>query len=71
MTFFKISGASSKNKTSSTATTPSNTPRTSIHLGSGEAPAIKRNNSTMDSAALEKLLQRSSMGHAQAMVLSR
>ncbi|KAF9323422.1 hypothetical protein BG006_001470, partial [Podila minutissima] len=73
MAFFKISGASSasKNKTASTATTPSNTPRTSIHLGSSEAPVIKRNNSTMDSTALEKLLQKSSMSHAQAMAISR
>ncbi|KAG0031009.1 hypothetical protein BGZ82_007174 [Podila clonocystis] len=72
MTFFKISGtSSSKNKTTSTATTPSNTPRTSIHLGSSEAPVIKRNNTTMDSAAIEKLLQKSSMGHSQAMAISR
>ncbi|KAF9313340.1 hypothetical protein BG000_010638 [Podila horticola] len=72
MTFFKISGtSSSKNMTASTATTPLNTPRTSIHLASSEAPAIKRNNGAMDSAALEKLLQKSSMGHSQAMVISR
>ncbi|KAF9200934.1 hypothetical protein BGZ59_003014, partial [Podila verticillata] len=76
MSFFKISGtsssSSSKNKTTSTATTPLNTPRTSIHLASSEAPVIKRNNnSTMDGAALEKLLQRSTMGHVQAMAISR
>jgi len=73
MSFFKISGASSssKNKTASTATTPLNTPRTSIHLASSEAPVIKRNNITMDGAALEKLLQKSTMGHVQAMAISR
>ncbi|KAG0045317.1 hypothetical protein BGZ83_009452 [Gryganskiella cystojenkinii] len=75
MTFFKINGTSSKkNKTASASTTPSQTPRTSIQLNASDVAAVnKTNNNALltPEEALQMLTQRNTMGHMQAMSMSR
>ncbi|KAF9310004.1 hypothetical protein BG003_009046 [Podila horticola] len=68
MTFFKLTGVSSKkNKTASAANTPSQTPRTSIHMDR-ELPAKAV---LTPENALEMLFQKGHMGHMQAMSMAR
>ncbi|KAG0342008.1 hypothetical protein BG004_005787 [Podila humilis] len=70
MTFFKLTGVSSKkNKTASAANTPSQTPRTSIHMDRADIAAPK--NDVTPDAVLEMLLQKTQMGHMQAMSVAR
>ncbi|KAF9079846.1 hypothetical protein BGX29_009066, partial [Mortierella sp. GBA35] len=71
MTFFKISGinsSSKKNKTASAANTPSQTPRTSVHLTPADLAAVHKNTSTvLTPEALEAHFQKANMGHMQAL----
>ncbi|KAI1320409.1 hypothetical protein EDD11_001212 [Mortierella claussenii] len=77
MTFFKLSGinsSSKKNKTASAANTPSQTPRTSVHLTSDDLAAVnKANNQVLTpDAAMDMLFHKSaSLGHMQAMAMAR
>jgi activator of HSP90 ATPase len=74
MTFFKLNGSSStsskKNKTTSAANTPSQTPRTSVHLTAADLAAINTKN-TMTPDALEAHFVKVNMGHMQALSMSR
>ncbi|KAG9325689.1 hypothetical protein KVV02_006192 [Mortierella alpina] len=68
MTFFKIT---KKNKTASAANTPSQTPRTSIHLNASDVAAVNKNTVRTPESALEMLSQKGSLGHMQALSMAR
>jgi len=72
MTFFKINGTSSskKNKTASAANTPSQTPRTSVHLNAVDLAALNKN-TVLTAEALEAHFTKANMGHMQALSMSR
>ncbi|KAG9072493.1 hypothetical protein KI688_000264 [Linnemannia hyalina] len=73
MTFFKLNGtfsSSKKNKTTSAANTPSQTPRTSIHLTGADLAAVNKN-TAMTPEALEAHFVKANMGHMQALSMSR
>ncbi|KAG0272461.1 hypothetical protein BGZ96_005305 [Linnemannia gamsii] len=73
MTFFKLNGISSsskKNKTASTANTPSQTPRTSVHLTTADLAAVNKN-TVLTPEALEAHFLKANMGHMQAMSMAR
>ncbi|KAG0300954.1 hypothetical protein BGZ97_003001 [Linnemannia gamsii] len=72
MTFFKLNGTSSskKNKTTSAANTPSQTPRTSVHLTTADLAAVHKN-TVMSPEALEAHFVKANMGHMQAMSMAR
>ncbi|KAG0350073.1 hypothetical protein BGZ54_004058, partial [Gamsiella multidivaricata] len=70
MTFFKIS-ASKKNKTASAANTPSQTPRTSVHLNPSDVAAVNKNALLSQDQALEMLFQKASTSHMQALSMAR
>jgi hypothetical protein len=73
MSFFKLSGSASskKNKTASAANTPSQTPRTSVHLEGSDLAAVNKNATLSHEHALEMMLQKGTMGHMQAMSMAR
>ncbi|KAF9989733.1 hypothetical protein BGZ75_005097 [Mortierella antarctica] len=68
MTFFKIS---KKNKTASAANTPSQTPRTSVHLSASDVAAVNKNVVLTPENAMEMLFQKGSLGHMQALSMAR
>ncbi|KAF9288527.1 hypothetical protein BGZ68_000156 [Mortierella alpina] len=68
MTFFKIT---KKNKTASAANTPSQTPRTSIHLSASEAAAMNKNTVLTPEGAMDLLSQKAALGHMQALSMAR
>ncbi|KAF9117283.1 hypothetical protein BGW39_002383, partial [Mortierella sp. 14UC] len=74
MTFFKLNGTSSssskKNKTASADNTPSQTPRTSVHLTAADLAAVNTKNA-MTPEALEAHFLKANMGHMQALSMSR
>ncbi|KAF9356604.1 hypothetical protein BGX34_009853 [Mortierella sp. NVP85] len=72
MPFFKLSGVNSsskKNKTTSAATTPAQTPRTSVQLNAEDIDAVHRN--MTHNASLELLVHKGTVGPMQALTLSR
>ncbi|KAI8356942.1 hypothetical protein B0O80DRAFT_496677 [Mortierella sp. GBAus27b] len=71
MTFFKLSSASKKNKTASAATTPAQTPRTSVQLGADDIEAVHKNMVMSQDATLQGLFLKGTVGHMQALTLSR
>ncbi|KAG0196432.1 hypothetical protein BGX28_010103 [Mortierella sp. GBA30] len=74
MTFFKLTGvnaSSKKNKTASAANTPSQTPRTSVHLSASDVAAVNKNTILTPENAMEMLFQKGSMGHMQALSIAR
>ena len=72
MSFFKISGASSKkNKTASAANTPLQTPRTSVQLNAADVAAVNKNASMSHEQALEQAFQKGAMSHMQALSMAR
>ncbi|KAF9544893.1 hypothetical protein EC957_011623 [Mortierella hygrophila] len=73
MTFFKLNGtfsSSKKNKTASAANTPSQTPRTSVHLTGADLAAVNKN-TAITPETLEAHFVKANMGHMQALSMSR
>ncbi|KAF9916793.1 hypothetical protein BX616_002789 [Lobosporangium transversale] len=71
MPFFK---KSNKNKTTSAATTPAQTPRTSVQLNASDISAVvdKANAHLLSpNTGLEMLSQKGCMGHMQALAMAR
>ncbi|GJJ73536.1 hypothetical protein EMPS_05894 [Entomortierella parvispora] len=62
---------SKKNKTASADNTPAQTPRTSIHLSSPSDMTGILNYKTNSHKQIDLALQKSTIGHMQAMSLSR
>ncbi|KAF9995592.1 hypothetical protein BGZ65_008771, partial [Modicella reniformis] len=60
MTFFKLTGvnlSSKKNKTTSAASTPAQTPRTSFQLNAEDIGTVHKNMAMSHNAALESVFQ--------------
>ncbi|KAG0248483.1 hypothetical protein BGZ95_008036, partial [Linnemannia exigua] len=66
-----INSSSKKNKTASTANTPSQTPRTSVHLTAADLAAVTKNNNVLTPEALEAHFVKANMGHMQALSMAR